>query len=505
MSDGPPRSQPVIVDRAAIRAGETRHYPLETIPDDIVREIFLQSLPAHGSVQPSRYSVPLVLAQICARWREVSLGTVQLWNSVDFTLPHSEGIVQLLHTWFRRAKAHPISLTVRCPRACVVLPAGLIPLIETYAPQFSTLALSVPSSQWAEFVSSFSGPFPALRHLSLHIQTQPGYLNRTETFPAFSDMPQLEELHIHTMTSFSSLRLCSKTLSTLKLLGPIDVEEFEEIFRSLPNLRHLSLPHVRMRAPSPPAITHPLPLESLCLSAALYLDAVTLPHLRNLDVVLHNLPAITALCNLISRSGCTLVDLTLCVTQYITDAALNEVFQTIPSLTSLRLDFTGNFGSRTIYNILQSTTILPSLRHLSIVESVNHIGDTMMARPSGHTPSHYTPVVIRGVSGVTYTYGYEYDRVASMLSARAPGTQLKSFSLTLQPTYHFLRANNPSLIVAEPFIPYGAPADKIAQLQADGLDVQVRVPLTGAPTIYWPSRGADDEEILAFPACVGGE
>ncbi|KAJ7609802.1 hypothetical protein FB45DRAFT_943009 [Roridomyces roridus] len=519
MSDGPPRSQPVIVDRAAIRAGETRHYPLETIPDDIVREIFLQSLPAHGSVQPSRYSVPLVLAQICARWREVSLGTVQLWNSVDFTLPHSEGIVQLLHTWFRRAKAHPLSLTVRCPRACVVLPAGLIPLIKKYAPQFSSLALSVPSSQWAEFISAFSGPFPTLRHLSLHIQTQPGYPNQTEVFPAFADMPQLEELHIHIISSFSSLRIRSKTLTTLKLMKPIDIEEFEEIFRSLPNLRYLSLPHVGMRTPRPAAITYPLPLESLCLSAALYLDAVTLPHLRNLDVVLHNLPAITALCYFISRSGCTLVDLTL--RDHVTHPfwamtsigwPLTAVFQAIPSLTSLRLHFTGNSGIRTIYSVLQSTTILPSLQHLAIglgtpylaiVESLPQLGDTMMASP--HTPSYYTPVVIRGGSGVTYTYGYEYDRVASMLSARAPGTQLKSFSFTLQPTFHFLQANNP--IAAEPFIPCGAPAAKIAQLQGDGLDVRVRVPLAGAPapTIYWPSRGAEDAEILAFPACEGGE
>ncbi|KAJ7609814.1 hypothetical protein FB45DRAFT_1010103 [Roridomyces roridus] len=432
-------AEPVIVHRAAIQAEETRHYPLETIPDDIVREIFLHSLPAHGSIQPSRYSVPLVLAQICTRWREVLLGTVQLWSSIDFTLeasssdqsnPHSDGIVQLLHTWFRRAKAHPLSLTVRCSRACVVLPAGLIPLIQQYAPQFSTLALSVPSSQWDEFIRSISGPFPALRHLSLHTQNHCRLLVGPNAFPAFDDMPQLEELHIHIMTRFSNLRLRSKTLTTLKLI--------------------------------PPAITHPLPLESLSLGVALYLHDVTLPHLRNLDVVPHNLVAITVLCSFISRSG-------------------------------------------TIYNILQSTTILPSLRHLAIVESLHHIGDTMTARPSGHTPSYYTPVVIQGGSGATYTYGYEYDRVAAMLCARAPRTDLKSFELILRPTDHFLQANDPRGIVAEPFIPYGAPAAQIARLREYGLDVSVCVPVSGAPTIYWPPRAAEDEEILAFPACEGAE
>ncbi|KAJ7719145.1 hypothetical protein B0H16DRAFT_1255598, partial [Mycena metata] len=52
---------------------------VSTIPVEIISQIFLECLPADGRVRPSPHRAPLLLAQICRRWREIALGTGQLW------------------------------------------------------------------------------------------------------------------------------------------------------------------------------------------------------------------------------------------------------------------------------------------------------------------------------------------------------------------------------------------------------------------------------------------
>ncbi|KAJ7609817.1 hypothetical protein FB45DRAFT_1066410 [Roridomyces roridus] len=453
MSDDPARSQ--TPHRASIQSEEPGHCPVETIPAEIIREILLHSLPAHG-VQPSR---SLVLAQICGRWREIALGTVELWSSVDLTLratssdASSPGIIQLLHILCRRAKSHPLSLTVRCPRARADLPRGLLALVKQYAPQMTSLALSVPLKHWDEFVHLYSVHFPSLRHLSLHISAMGDPLARTQTFPAFDGMPQLEELHIHPMSNFASLRLRSKTLTTFEFMGPISLTEVEQIFLSLPNLRHLTLRN-GWNERLLPVTASPPPLESLSVGAAFFLDAVTLPHLHRLELPLHT--SITTLRNFIALSGCILLELSVRVAPDFDDTALIEICQAVPWLTSLRLDLTANCGIRALYSILQSNhDILPALRELAVIESVH---------PDGEAPP-----------------AYDYDAVASMLCTRR--SELKSFVLTLKPKYRSSRRPN------ELWLPYGVHAARMIHLREYGLDVRVRVTFTGIQTVYWASGG----------------
>ncbi|KAJ6516588.1 hypothetical protein C8R47DRAFT_960799 [Mycena vitilis] len=59
------------------------HYPVLSIPTEIIARIFVESLPVHGRVRPSPTAPPLFLAQICRQWREIALHTCHLWRSVD--------------------------------------------------------------------------------------------------------------------------------------------------------------------------------------------------------------------------------------------------------------------------------------------------------------------------------------------------------------------------------------------------------------------------------------
>ncbi|KAJ7211560.1 hypothetical protein GGX14DRAFT_329134, partial [Mycena pura] len=64
-------------------------YPVLTLPNEITSRIFVQCLPDHGRVRPSPRSVPLLVAQVCRRWREVALATCKLWSSIDVHITRS--------------------------------------------------------------------------------------------------------------------------------------------------------------------------------------------------------------------------------------------------------------------------------------------------------------------------------------------------------------------------------------------------------------------------------
>ncbi|THU96893.1 hypothetical protein K435DRAFT_663697, partial [Dendrothele bispora CBS 962.96] len=53
--------------------------PARTVPDDVLSEIFMHCLPETYNATRSLSEAPLLLGQVCRRWREVSLSTPRLW------------------------------------------------------------------------------------------------------------------------------------------------------------------------------------------------------------------------------------------------------------------------------------------------------------------------------------------------------------------------------------------------------------------------------------------
>ncbi|KAJ6537268.1 hypothetical protein DFH09DRAFT_1178350 [Mycena vulgaris] len=62
-------------------------YPVITLPTEIMAEIFLHCLPIDKRVRPCRQSAPLLLTQICRRFRNTSLSTPALWSSIMIDIP----------------------------------------------------------------------------------------------------------------------------------------------------------------------------------------------------------------------------------------------------------------------------------------------------------------------------------------------------------------------------------------------------------------------------------
>ncbi|KAJ6474423.1 hypothetical protein C8R47DRAFT_708876 [Mycena vitilis] len=61
-------------------------YPVLTVPNELISEIFIHFLPAYPVCPPlTGPRSPAVLTQICHRWREVALSTPSLWRALSLS------------------------------------------------------------------------------------------------------------------------------------------------------------------------------------------------------------------------------------------------------------------------------------------------------------------------------------------------------------------------------------------------------------------------------------
>jgi hypothetical protein len=125
-------------------------------------------------VRPSPARPPLSLAQICRDWREIALSSSEFWSSVDLSFPlfrngqlyesPNEGAFPLLEKWFARAKARPLSVTIRSSHEKI--PRPIISLISTVTAQIQSLELNLSHKDF-RFLRQNSLAFPSLRHLAI--------------------------------------------------------------------------------------------------------------------------------------------------------------------------------------------------------------------------------------------------------------------------------------------------------------------------------------------------
>ncbi|KAJ7894821.1 hypothetical protein B0H13DRAFT_2035750 [Mycena leptocephala] len=89
-------------------------YPVLTLPNEIISEIFLQSLDISDSSLSGPAS-PLFLGHICQKWRDIALSTPSLWTSISLTITNNaapDRRLRLLETWLARSRACPLSISI---------------------------------------------------------------------------------------------------------------------------------------------------------------------------------------------------------------------------------------------------------------------------------------------------------------------------------------------------------------------------------------------------------
>ncbi|KAJ7149639.1 hypothetical protein C8R46DRAFT_1125660 [Mycena filopes] len=87
-------------------------YPVLTLPNEVVSEIFLQTLDKSPSL--GGRASPIYLGHICQRWRDIALSTPSLWSTMDIAMRHfkaPQNYLRLLDVWLTRSRHCPLSVT----------------------------------------------------------------------------------------------------------------------------------------------------------------------------------------------------------------------------------------------------------------------------------------------------------------------------------------------------------------------------------------------------------
>ncbi|KAJ7739560.1 hypothetical protein B0H16DRAFT_1568414 [Mycena metata] len=343
-------------------------YPVLALPNEIVSRIFIQCLPSHGRVRPSRRRAPLLLAQICRHWREIALSTCQLWAAVDINagfidlMPGARNNtiqrgLPLIQTWFSRAMACPLSLTIRSSKQ--KLPVSIYPIISTVAERLHRLELSLLDEDVAS-LQQLSISLPHLQHLAI-------CSDKMRPFSIFPSTPRVHDLYT-SQISVSELGLYPN-LTRLQL-STVSLKSLLQILQSRPKIicvaARLAPTAVDSSISAPPPLKH---LSSLTLygrnapkAVESALKLLTLPNLHHLELHVELELNPDSLLTFFSRSACALDHLTL---GFNYSRTFQGCLAALPLLKSLEVEV----NHRTMVHfreLLDTRALVPRLAALSM-------------------------------------------------------------------------------------------------------------------------------------------
>ncbi|KAJ6589355.1 hypothetical protein B0H19DRAFT_1303485 [Mycena capillaripes] len=257
-------------------------YPLLTLPNEIISEIFIHFLPVYPRCPPlTGTHSPTNLTHICRYWREIALTTPMLWRAISLSDDEAPMARQLQRSqiWLDRSRDCPLSIIVHHSIGCVEL--EILAVIVPHRARWEHAVLEMSSSD----LPTICGPMPLLQHLNLSLD-YPNY-----NVVVFDDIPRLNTVVLSQYATSHLIALPWAQLTFLTL-NSVYRYEYSTILRQTLNLRHcvldMFLEDTDASAPAEFALPY---LESLTLhdcwndmEVILYPDIFIVPALRQLEI-----------------------------------------------------------------------------------------------------------------------------------------------------------------------------------------------------------------------------
>ncbi|KAJ7769951.1 hypothetical protein B0H16DRAFT_1516892 [Mycena metata] len=275
-------------------------YPILSLPTEITSEIFRRWCTRRSRSHPHPSKGPLLLAQICHRWRQIALHTPELWRDPHFTDGSS---VDLFNLWLDRSGNLPLDLELYSRDSALTGPLVEASIARSHRWQDVKFTLS-PTFYSTLDLRKVS--FPVLRSISLKNLFSGEILGAGIVLNA----PLLREAHICTPAD-----LLPPQITSLTLESTIELTECIRVLRGCPNLVKLAVSTSGQAHVHTDPLTLPA-LESLeCnLPTTPILEHLTLPLPRRLGVTGAVQPEhAVALKNFTRRSACPLHSLSITV------------------------------------------------------------------------------------------------------------------------------------------------------------------------------------------------
>ncbi|KAK7055848.1 F-box domain-containing protein [Favolaschia claudopus] len=302
-------------------------YPVLSLPNEIVSEIFIQFLPAYPNRPPlTGLRSPTLLTHICSKWRHIALANPALWRALTLRLPSPYDVnaisrrFHLAETWLLRTGCCPLSVEIDEWNAHLTQEQSRYSFMASRRERWEHLEFKAMRVNLA----LFDGSLPLLRHLRLklslasaNITLHGAPLLRSVALTGFASscvtLPwtQLTSLALESVFPADCMRLLRKTPNLLdcklvifdKLsIGPYRAQD---IGGQTPVL----LPHLHSLALNGTGTVTGFQFRENSIMS--YLILPSLSRLEALDRALGKHP-LAALSSFVSKSACTLKE--LCIT-----------------------------------------------------------------------------------------------------------------------------------------------------------------------------------------------
>ncbi|KAK7059801.1 F-box domain-containing protein [Favolaschia claudopus] len=320
-------------------------YPVLTLPNEIVAEIFLHFLPPYPDVPPPLGALsPIHLTHICHQWREIALKTPGLWRAIDLSprnadrrlLLSLERTISLTGLWLSRSGNCPLSIHMESDRDPLSILAPLIP----HRDRWEHLTLRLETTQ---ALSSIQGSFPLLKSLDLQF----GSTVSDDEVVTLQDLPLLSTVVLDDF-GIPHISLPWSQLTSITLMW-IYSEDCMSILRQTTHLVRCTLHLWIQHGPENNVVDLVLPhLETLDVEAddtlhANFFQCLVAPALHHLRLPEHLLQPniIESLNSFISRSGCHLDELKI-TTGSVSRNAYRNAF---PAITDIWVDIDSDSDS----------------------------------------------------------------------------------------------------------------------------------------------------------------
>jgi hypothetical protein len=284
-------------------------YPVLTLPNEIISEIFFHFLPAYPLFPPlTGLLSPTLLTQICREWREIALATPTLWSAIPISCSNSPQDFERHDIWLSRSNFCPLSIEIVEGRYVNCRPENLVAVIAQCA-RWEQLKIRL----WAHSsLPTIEGPMSLLRHLDLVLKDH----LRTANVIVCSVAPMLRSVILNDLAASKVILPWAQLTSlTLRTVYP---RQCAPLLKQTPNLVHCELgllldDHDMDGAEIQLPCLESLTLKNKYQSMTDYLYAFFVPALRSLQVTERFLGTnpIEALTLFISKSGCQLQELSI--------------------------------------------------------------------------------------------------------------------------------------------------------------------------------------------------
>ncbi|KAK7018476.1 F-box domain-containing protein [Favolaschia claudopus] len=230
-------------------------YPVSTLPNELIAEIFLHFLPKYPICPPlAGPNSPIILTHICRSWRDIAIATPRLWRAVSLSGRRSWANPNNINLWFSRAGCLPLAL--RLNEADGYDPAALA-LMRAVLPYRSRCEyLELRLDDYIPGLPELEGEFPLLRHLDLELDDDPPYGEIVfHNFPMLRSVVldvlaarwivlpwrQLTSLSLHSISFHDCVAVLRKVINLLECNLNIIVHDEKYIVNPPIKLPHLKL------------------------------------------------------------------------------------------------------------------------------------------------------------------------------------------------------------------------------------------------------------------------